>query len=210
MDNLFYLYFCKSFSEVSIRQRVKLNNFNGNMTMARIKVLDKEFETSIPEDKILKAIDAVADKINVDMNGKSPLFVCILNGAFMFAADLMKRLTIPCEISFVKVTSYQGTGTTGKVKQLIGFNENVKGRTIILIEDIVDTGITIENLIKQVMDLGAADVHIATLLFKPQSCKPEINPEYVGLEIPNDFIIGYGLDYDGFARNYKDIYTLVK
>lgn len=178
--------------------------------MARIKVLDKEFETSIPESEILKAIDAVAEKINKELDGKNPLFVCVLNGAFMFAADLMKRISIPCQISFVKVASYSGTSTTGSVKQLIGFNEKVEGRTVVLIEDIVDTGITIDGLVKQVQSMGAADVRIATMLFKPESCRPDIKPAYIGMDIPNAFIIGYGLDYDGYARNLKDIYTLVK
>ncbi len=178
--------------------------------MARIKVLDKEFETSIPESEILNAVDGVAVKINKELDGKNPLFVCVLNGAFMFAADLMKRVTIPCQISFVKVASYSGTSTTGAVKQLIGFNEDVKGRTVVIVEDIVDTGITIDGLVKQVEAMGAADVRIATMLFKPQSCRPDIKPQYVGMNIPNAFIIGYGLDYDGYARNLRDIYTLVK
>ena len=178
--------------------------------MARVKVLDKEFETSIPEQTILEAIDRVAGKINADLSDKSPLFVCSRNGAFMFAADLMKRVSIPCQITFVKVASYEGTGSTGKVKQLIGFNEDIKGRTVVLVEDIVDTGVTIEGLVAQVRSLGAADVRIATMLFKPQSCKKDVCPDYVGLDIPNDFIIGYGLDYDGYARNLRDIYTLIK
>lgn len=178
--------------------------------MARVKILDKEFETSITEETILKSIDGVADKINAELADKNPLFVCVLNGAFMFAADLMKRITIPCQISFVKVASYSGTQTTGSVKQLIGFNEDVKGRTVVLIEDIVDTGITIDGLAKQVESMGAADVKIATMLFKPESCRPDIKPSYIGMNIPNAFIVGYGLDYDGYGRNLKDIYTLVK
>lgn len=164
----------------------------------------------MPEEQILSAIDGVAAKINAELDGKDPLFVCVLNGAFMFAADLMKRVTIPCQISFVKVASYSGTSTTGSVKQLIGLNEKIEGRTVVLIEDIVDTGITIAGLVEQVKQMGAAEVKIATLLFKPESCKNGINPEYVGLNIPNDFIVGYGLDYDGYGRNLKDIYTLVK
>lgn len=178
--------------------------------MARVKILDKEFETSITEETILKSIDGVADKINAELADKNPLFVCVLNGAFMFAADLMKRITIPCQISFVKVASYSGTQTTGSVKQLIGFNEDVKGRTVVLIEDIVDTGITIDGLAKQVESMGAADVKIATMLFKPESCRPDIKPSFIGMNIPNAFIVGYGLDYDGYGRNLKDIYTLVK
>ncbi len=178
--------------------------------MARIKVLDKEFEISIPEHKILAAIDAVACKIDQQLEGKNPLLVCVLNGAFMFASDLMKRISIPCEITFVKVASYSGTGTTGSLKHLIGFNENVKGRTVVILEDIVDTGNTIINLIEDVKKLDPADVRVATLLYKPDACKKNIKLDYVGLEIPNDFIVGYGLDYNGQGRNLKDIYTLAQ
>lgn len=180
------------------------------LIMAEVKILDKVFETSIEEAEILRAIDGVAAKINADLEGENPLFVCILNGAFMFAADLMKRIAGQCQITFVKVASYAGTSTTGSVKQLIGFNEDVKGRTIVLVEDIVDTGITIKGLVEQVKAMGAKQVKIATLLYKPESCCKEVNPEYVGISIPNDFIVGYGLDYDGCGRNLKDIYTLKK
>ncbi|MBP5365618.1 MAG: hypoxanthine phosphoribosyltransferase [Bacteroidales bacterium] len=178
--------------------------------MAKVRVLDKEFETSIPESAIQDAVRAVAEKINRDLEGKDPLFVCILNGAFMFAADLMKCVSIPCEISFVKVASYAGTSTTGKVKELIGFNENLDGRTVVLVEDIVDTGITIDMLRKQVSAKGAADVRVATMLYKPDSFRMDIKPEYIGLNIPNDFIVGHGLDYNGYGRNLKDIYTLIQ
>lgn len=178
--------------------------------MARVKVLDKEFETSIPESTILKNIEAVADKMNKELADKNPLMVCVLNGAFMFAADLMKNLSFPCQISFVKVASYSGTTSTGTIKHLIGLNEEIAGRTVVLIEDIVDTGITIKGLKEQVLGMGAKEVKIATLLFKPESCIKEINPEYVGMSIPNDFIIGYGLDYDGYGRNLRDIYSIVK
>ncbi|MCQ2216063.1 MAG: hypoxanthine phosphoribosyltransferase [Bacteroidales bacterium] len=178
--------------------------------MARVKVLDKEFETSIPESTILKNIEAVADKMNKELADKNPLMVCVLNGAFMFAADLMKNLSFPCQISFVKVASYSGTTSTGTIKHLIGLNEEIAGRTVVLIEDIVDTGVTIKGLKEQVLGMGAKEVKIATLLFKPESCIKEINPEYVGMSIPNDFIIGYGLDYDGYGRNLRDIYSIVK
>ncbi len=178
--------------------------------MARVKVIDKEFEISIPEDRILKAIDDVAQKINKELDGTNPLFVCVLNGAFMFAADLMKRITIPCEISFVKVASYTGTSSTGHLKQLIGFNEEVQGRTIVLIEDIVDTGNTMVMLFDDIKKHNPADVRIATLLYKPEAYNKDIKLDYIGIEIPNEFIIGYGLDYNGQGRNLKDIYTLCK
>lgn len=177
--------------------------------MARVKVLDKTFETTYPESQILEAVGKVADAINAEMAGKDPLFLCVLNGAFMFASDLMKKVTIPSRISFVKLASYIGTQSTGVVKELIGLNEDLTGRNVILIEDIVDTGVTIKGLVEQCKAKGAADVRIATLLFKPASCKLPNKPEYIGLEIPNDFIVGYGLDYDGYGRNLPEILTLV-
>ncbi len=178
--------------------------------MARMKILDKEFETSYTEEQIIAAVSRVAEQINKDLNGKDPLFLCVLNGAFMFAADLMKRVTIKSRISFVKLASYSGTTSSGTIKELIGLNEDLKGKTVVLIEDIVDTGATIERLVEQVMGHGAAEVHIATMLYKPESCKLKEAPEYVGLEIPNDFIVGYGLDYDGYGRNIPEILTIVK
>ncbi|MCF0190658.1 MAG: hypoxanthine phosphoribosyltransferase [Marinilabiliaceae bacterium] len=178
--------------------------------MTRVKILDKEFETSISEATILESINEVAKRVNHDLKDENPLMLCVLNGAFMFAADLMKAVTIPCQISFVKVASYNGTSSTGSVKQLIGLNEDIKGRSIVLVEDIIDTGVTIKGLKEQVVAMGAKDVRVATLLFKPESCMSGIKPEYIGLTIPNDFIVGYGLDYDGYGRNLRDIYTLVK
>ena len=177
--------------------------------MARVTILDKTFETSYPEPQIQAAVRKVADAINADLDGRDPLFLCILNGAFMFAADLMKMVNIPSRISFVKFASYSGTQSTGVVKQLIGLNEDLSGKTVVLIEDIVDTGVTIKSLIEQCKEKGAADVRVATMLFKPASCKLPGKPDYVGLEIPNDFIVGYGLDYDGYGRNIPEIMTLV-
>ncbi|WP_439181748.1 hypoxanthine phosphoribosyltransferase [Carboxylicivirga taeanensis] len=178
--------------------------------MNRVKILDKEFELSIPEEKLLQAVGQVAEQMNEELKGKNPLMVCVLNGSFMFASDLMKRLDFPCEISFVKLSSYSGTGSTGEVKELIGLNENIAGRTIVLLEDIVDTGLTIINTVNQVKQMGPEDVKVATMLFKPDACKQDVTLDYVGMEIPNDFIVGYGLDYDGYGRNLKDIYTVVE
>ncbi len=178
--------------------------------MSRVKILDKEFELSIPEEKLLKAVDHVAEQMNKDLEGKNPLMVCVLNGSFMFASDLMKRLSFPCEISFVKLSSYSGTGSTGTVKELIGLSENLEGRTVVLLEDIVDTGLTIINTVEQVKQMGPEDVKVATMLFKPEACKRDVKLDYVGMDIPNDFIVGYGLDYDGYGRNLKDIYTVVE
>jgi hypoxanthine phosphoribosyltransferase len=179
--------------------------------MERIKLNDKEFQLSIPEDTIKDSIRNIAAGINKDLaGGEPPLFLAVLNGAFMFAADLFKELTINCEVSFVKLASYQGTSSTGNVKQLIGLNENLADRRVIILEDIVDTGMTINNLIKQVKGYSPRDVRVATLLFKPDACQEEVKLDYVGMEIPNDFIVGYGLDYDGLGRNYKDIYKVVE
>jgi len=177
--------------------------------MNNIKVKDKEFAIFIESEKILSAVELVAQRINVDYKDKNPLFLVVLNGAFMFASDLFKKLTIDCEISFVKLSSYSGTTTTESVKHLIGINEDLKGRNIILVEDIVDTGITIEHMMEELKKFEPADVKIASLLLKPEKYNKGYIIDYVAIEIPNDFIIGYGLDYDGFARNLPDIYKIV-
>lgn len=177
--------------------------------MSTIKVKEKEFAISIPESEILTAVQRVADAINRDLEGKDPLFLSVLNGAFMFTADLMKRITIPCEISFIKLSSYEGTSSTGEVRQLLGLNQSIQGRTVVIVEDIVDTGLTMQKLLELLDAQQPAEVHIATLLLKPDKLKVPLNIEYSAMQIPNDFIVGYGLDYDGFGRNYKDIYTVV-
>jgi len=178
--------------------------------MKRIKLLDREFEMSIPFAKIDRAIEGIAEKMNKDLIDKDPLMICVLNGSFMFAADLMKKLNFPCEISFVKLSSYEGTSSTGKVKELIGLNENIEGRCVVILEDIVDTGFTIEKIKDQLLGYQPAEVKIATMLFKPEACKVDLDIDYIGMEIPNDFIVGYGLDYDGHGRNFADIYTVVE
>jgi hypoxanthine phosphoribosyltransferase len=180
------------------------------MSKKIIKVIDKEFEIFIPFKEIDAAIQGVADRINKDYKNKKPLFVVILNGAFMFAADLFKKLTIECEVSFVKLSSYQGTKTTEKVKKIIGLNESIQGRQIIIVEDIIDTGITMEHLLKELEAMKPHDIRLATLLFKPEAFRKDFKIHYIGMDIPNDFILGYGLDYDGFARNLPDIYKLIK
>lgn len=180
-------------------------------TMKRIKLWDKEFEISLPFEEIQSIIKKMAAQMRIDLEGKSALFVCILNGSFMFAADLMKELELnDAEISFLKLASYTGTTSTGELKELIGLNENVKDRTVVILEDIVDSGQTIADVISQITKRGAKEVKVATLLFKPAAMKTNVNLDYVGKVIPNDFIVGYGLDYDRRGRNLKDIYTLVK
>ncbi|MBS5527657.1 MAG: hypoxanthine phosphoribosyltransferase [Prevotella sp.] len=178
--------------------------------MAVINILDKKFETSYPEEEILKRVKAVADRINTDMAGKNPLLLAVLNGSFMFAADLMRMITIPCEISFVKLASYQGTTSTGEIKEVIGINEDLTGRTVIIVEDIVESGLTMKRMIDTLGTRNPASIHICTLLLKPEKLKIDLNIEYAAMEIPNDFIVGYGLDYDQQGRNLRDIYTLVE
>lgn len=176
--------------------------------MSVIQIKDKRFETFISEERILEEVTRVAKEISRDLQGSSPLFVSVLNGSFMFTADLMKRLDMSCEISFVKLASYEGTSSTGKVKELVGLNEDIAGRTIVIVEDIVDTGITMKRLIETLRARNPKEIRIATLLLKPDKLQVELDVHYVAMRIPNDFIVGYGLDYDGFGRNYRDIYKV--
>lgn len=177
--------------------------------MSTIQIKDKSFTTFITEDKILKEVSRVADEINRDLAGTEPLFLSVLNGSFMFTADLMKRINFPCDISFVKLASYQGTSSSGKVKELVGLNENIEGRTVVIVEDIIDTGFTMKGLVETLRSKNPKDIRIATLLVKPDKLQVKLDIDYVAMNIPNDFIVGYGLDYDGKGRNYRDIYTVV-
>ena len=183
---------------------------NELIEMETIKIHDKWFRTSYTETEILKHIKEVADRINNDMKGKNPLFLAVLNGSFMFAADLMKMINIPCEISFVKLASYEGTMSTGKIKEVFGINEDISGRTIIIVEDIVESGLTMKRMIDTLGTRNPESVHICTLLLKPERLQVNLNIEYAAMKIPNDFIVGYGLDYVRQGRNLRDIYTLVE
>lgn len=176
--------------------------------MSVVKIQDKLFETSISEAEIKQRVKAVAEQINRDMAGKNPLLLAVLNGAFIFAADLMREITIPCEISFVKLASYQGVTSSGTVKEVIGINENLSGRAVIIVEDIVESGLTMKRMIESIGTRNPASVHICTLLLKPDRLKVPLTIDYVAFRIPNDFILGYGLDYDQQGRQLKDIYTL--
>lgn len=176
--------------------------------MSRVQIKDKAFKTFIPESELLQRVKAVADKINKDMAGKNPLLIAVLNGSFIFAADLMRDLTIPCEITFVKLASYEGTDTTGKVKEIFGLNSSIEGRTVIIVEDIVDTGNTMQQMLEQLEEKHPAEIHICSLLVKPGKLRVPLNIEYAAMEIPNDFIVGYGLDYDQQGRQLRDIYVL--
>lgn len=166
------------------------------------------FETSIPEAEIKSRVKALAEQISRDMEGRNPLLLAVLNGSFIFAADLMREMTIPCEISFVKLASYEGTTSTGKIKEVIGINEDLTNRTVIIVEDIVESGLTMKRMIESLGTRNPESVHICTLLLKPDRLKTQLDIEYVAFKIPNDFILGYGLDYDQQGRNLKDIYTI--
>ena len=174
-----------------------------------MKVKDKEFRVSIPESEILKQVARVAKEINRDYEGETPVFLAVLNGSFMFAADLLREITLPCEISFVKMSSYQGTVTTGKVRRLLGVDRDLTGRTVVIVEDIVESGITMVQLLEDLRMQNPAEIKICTLLSKPNKRQVEVKVDYVAMEIPDAFIVGYGLAYDGFGRNLPDIYTIV-
>lgn len=173
-----------------------------------VTLKDKQFKPYISSDKILEAVKEVAKKINSDLAGESPVFLAVLNGSFMFAADLMKEIDLNCEISFVKLSSYHGTASTGTVSELIGLNQDLTGRTVVIVEDIVDTGNTIVKLTELLKNQNVKNFKIATAFFKPSVYKKDIKIDYVGMEIPNDFVVGYGLDYDGLGRNLKDVFVL--
>lgn len=175
-----------------------------------IQIKDKKFTVSIREQEILKEVSRVADEINRDLAGKNPLFISVLNGSFMFTSDLLKKITIPCEVSFVKLASYQGISSTGVIKEVFGINEDLTGRTVVIVEDIIDTGLTMQRLLETLGTRNPQEIRIASLLVKPEKLKVKLDIDYVAMNIPNDFIVGYGLDYDGEGRNYPDIYTVME
>jgi len=179
------------------------------MGSSLISLHDKQFQPYLPANKLAEAVDRLADRLNTDYAGRNPLFVVVLTGAFMFASDLLKRITGPCEIVFIRVTSYEGTASTGQIQEVLGLREEVQGRHLIIVEDIVDTGTTMHYLLPRLRAQGPASVEIATLFFKPASLRHEVSLNYVALEIPNDFVVGYGLDYDGLGRNLPDVYVAV-
>lgn len=173
-----------------------------------LTVLDKTFVPFIGREALQNRIVELADQINHDYAGRCPLIVGVLNGAVLFTADLLKNLTIDCEITFIRVASYEQTTSTGKVKEILGLSEAITGRDLIVVEDIVDTGTTIAHVCRQMAEKGPASIAIATLLFKPAALKTPVDLAYVGFEIENQFVVGYGLDYDGLGRNTKDIFVL--
>lgn len=178
--------------------------------MEVVEVKDKAFEMFIPEEQIQKRVQEIARQIGKDFEGKKPLLVAVLNGSFVFAADLMRNLTIPAEITFIRVSSYAGISSTGNIKEVIGLKEDVENRPVIIVEDIIDSGLTMKELLHTIGAKHPAEIRIATLLVKPGNLKADFHIDYCCFEIPNDFIVGYGLDYDGEGRNLRDIYTLKK
>ena len=174
-----------------------------------VTIHDKVFRPYLPAAALDAAVSALAARLSTDYAGREPLFVVVLTGAFMFASDLLKRMSEPCEVVFIRVASYEGTGSTGVVQEVLGLRENIQGRHIIIVEDIVDTGTTMHHLLPTLLAKGPASVEIATLFYKPASLRHEVDLRYVALEIPNDFVVGYGLDYDGLGRNLPDVYVAV-
>lgn len=174
-----------------------------------IQLDDRSFKPYLSEAEIQAAVKRVANQINTDYNGKSPLLIPILNGSFMFAAELMKELTITCSLSFVKVASYHGTSSANELTDLIGLNESIADKDVILVEDIIDSGHTLSKLLPVLQQQKPASLRIASLLLKPKALRVSLHADYIGLEIPNDFIVGFGLDYNGLGRNLRDIYVVV-
>jgi len=178
--------------------------------MKEVRILDKKFRELISEQAIQKRIGDIALQINRDFVGSEVIFVGILNGAFMFAADLFRKIDLTARITFVKMASYQGTSSTGTVRELIGWNEDLVNKNIVVIEDIVDTGATLERIVNELVIRNVAGIKIATMLLKPTAYTRDIPIDYIGFEIPNNFVVGYGLDYNGFGRNLSAVYTLVR
>jgi hypoxanthine phosphoribosyltransferase len=176
--------------------------------MKTINLHNKTFEIFIPETEISAIVHAMANQIN-NSGIKNPLFIAVLNGSFLFAADIMRKINITnCEISFIKLSSYLGTESSGEVNELIGLGKNIRNRNVVILEDIIDTGVTLEKIISLLEKEEVADIKVATLLFKPEAYKNEIEIDFIGKSIPNDFVVGYGLDYDEIGRNLPHIYKL--
>ncbi len=176
--------------------------------MEKIRIRDKQFKPYLPAEKIREAVETMAARINRDLAGKEVIFVGILNGVFVFAADLFRRIELDARITFLRLASYQGTHSTGRVKQLIGLSEDIRDQIVIVVEDIVDTGTTLDHIVRQLDSFQPAEIKIATLLLKPDVYHYDIPLDYVGMEIPNRFIVGYGLDYDGYGRNLDGIWVI--
>ena len=178
--------------------------------MNSVTVNNRQFNLYLKHDEIISSIEKLAAKMNEDLKGKNPLFIVVLNGAFVFASELITRFDGDCDVTFVRLASYEGTESSNTVREIMGLSMDVKNRTIVIVEDIIDSGLTILMAKDKLKAAGAKDVLIATLLYKPKAFKHNYYIHYVGIEIPNDFIIGFGLDYDGKGRNLRDIYKIAE
>jgi hypoxanthine phosphoribosyltransferase len=174
----------------------------------QITIKDKQFKLYIEEEKISGHIRRIAEALNSDLEGEVPVFLVVLNGAFMFASDLLKEIIIPCEVSFIKLASYTGTSSRGTVTELVGLTEELEGRPVVIVEDIVDSGLTLELLVNALQKKNVKSIRVATAFFKPGTYTRAYPVDYYGFSIPNEFVIGYGMDYEGLGRNLKDIYLL--
>jgi hypoxanthine phosphoribosyltransferase len=179
-------------------------------SMDLVTVKDKQFALSLSEERIRQRVAETAAQISEELSGKNPIFLAVLNGSFVFAADLMRGITTPCEVNFVRFSSYDGMNSTGTVKELLGLNQSLKGRTVVVVEDIIDSGLTMQELLVYLQKFEPAELKVASLLVKPGNLQVKLNVNYTCFEIPNDFIVGYGLDYDGYGRNLPAIYTVVE
>jgi hypoxanthine phosphoribosyltransferase len=180
------------------------------MMKETIRVKDRMFGLMVPEEEIAAAVAGIARRINSDYAGKEPVFLCVLNGSFIFAADLLRKIDLPCRVSFIKYASYTGTRSTQQIRNLIGLNEDLKGQDVIIVEDIVDTGLTLGHLLEELAHEGLSSLRIAAFCFKKEAFRADFRIDYPGMEIPNEFVVGYGMDYDGFGRNLAGIYKIVK
>ena len=173
-----------------------------------ILVKDRYFKTFISAEQIVLRVQELGEQISMEMKGREPLFLVVLNGAFVFAADLLRSVTTPCHVSFIRVSSYDGMESTGRLTQVLGLPEKIEGRSVVIVEDIIDSGLTMQALTEQLQAMRPADLRICTLLAKPGNLQAELDIDYCAFRIPNDFIVGYGLDYDGYGRELKDIYVV--
>ena len=175
-----------------------------------VQVLDKKFSLYISKEQIRERVKEVAAEIEKDLKDKNPLFLVILNGSFVFGADLLREMNFPCEITFIRMSSYEGTSTTGEVKQVIGLRESIEGRTVVVVEDIIDTGYTMKEMLRILTEKNPEDIYVTSLFVKPDNLKVDVKIDYRCFDIDNDFIVGYGLDYDHYGRNRPDIYKVVE
>jgi hypoxanthine phosphoribosyltransferase len=173
-----------------------------------ITLQDKTFEKYIDRKSIRKAIVKMGKNLSKEFKKEHPVFVCVLNGSFMFAADLVREFSYPCTMSFIKLSSYKGMLSAGKVETLIGINEDICNKTVVVVEDIIDSGLTIAKIIKELKKHKPKRIIVTTLFFKPDACKKKVKIDYIGIKIPDKFIVGFGLDYNGMGRNYKNIYIV--